>query len=531
MNDDSGARARLGYQLRQKQTGEDLLRTKLHYAEKRANQLADKLADSEARRDQLAAAPQTARLTVTEPRTYGPHSEYSWFVDLFKDKRGSDPETRKRLAAHAREAAADAPRRADLRARAAQAAYEARFASTPGEQRALAAWTGAGRVIFERRSVTRVDGDAGYFVPPAWLIDEYVPAPRADAAMAAAVTHLPLPMYTDSVNIPRLKTGIGAGAQTGDAQPAPGADLTDSFANSPVITVSGTQDVAMQWLDQSAGGAGGALDEMIWRDLHQAQQLQLSGQLILGSGTSGQMTGLLPPATAIGTSLAVYAPNSNTESGQAFSYGDGATALLTSIAQCVSGVTRARGRRPSHILTNPWVWDLISSQTDSQQRPLIDGHGPHPVPSGAEPEPGVVGCLPGIGLPVLGDLNVGDSYGGGVSPPAQPYLAAVNAGMVAYQAGTGASALYTPILPIVAPDIVVFLGEPKMQLFSQVLAGSLQYRFQLRTYVAGLVNRYVAAGTGTLANSGGWAAGAATSYGVVTQFGSDSLLNRTAQGF
>ena len=30
-----------------------------------------------------------------------------------------------------------------------------------------------------------------------------------------------------------------------DAQPAPGADLSDSFANSPVITVSGTQDVAM----------------------------------------------------------------------------------------------------------------------------------------------------------------------------------------------------------------------------------------------------------------------------------------------
>jgi HK97 family phage major capsid protein len=496
----------------------------------RVEKLGAMLADSEAKRDELVAR-QTASLKVSEPRVYGPHSEFSWFVDLFKNKRGGDVDARARLAQHAREAEADAARRAELRQRAAQVAYEARFASTPGEQRALAQWSAAGRVIFERRALTRVDGGGGYLVPPAWLIEEYVPAARADAALGAAVTRLPLPDYTDSINIPRLKTGIGAGAQTADASPAPGADLADSFANSPVITVSGTQDVAMQWLDQSAGGAGGALDEMIWRDLHQAEQLQISGQLILGSGTNGQMTGLLPPVTAIGTSLAVYAPSGNTESDQTYSYGSGGTALLTTIAQCVSGVTRARGRRPTHILTNPWVWDLVSSMTDQQTRPLIDGHGPHPVPPGAEPEPGVVGCLPGIGLPLLGDLNVGDSFGGGVSPPAQPYLAPVNAGVVAYQAGTGASAVYTPMLPIVADDLVLFTGEPKMQLYSQVLAGSMQYRFQLRTYVAGLVNRYVAAGTGTLANSGGWAAGACTSYGVVTQFGSNSLLDRTAQGF
>lgn len=268
---------------------------------------------------------------------------------------------------------------------------------------------------------------------------------------------------------------------------------------------------------------------MIWHDLHQAEQLQISGQLILGSGTNGQMTGLLPPVTAIGTSLAVYAPNGNTGSGQAYSYGDGGTALLTTIAQCVSGVTRARGRRPSHIVTAPWFWDFLSASVDQQSRPLIDGHGPHPVPPGAEPEPGVLGCMPGIGLPCLGDLNVGDSFGGGVGY--QPYLAPVNAGVVAYTAGAGASALYTPIVPIVAPDIVLFTGEPRMQLYSEVLSGSLQYRFQLRTYVAGLVSRYVAAGTGTLANSGGWAAGACTSYGVVTQFGSNSLTSRTGQGF
>ena len=474
----------------------------------------------------------TSRASVSEPRIYGPGSPHSWFVDLYKAERGSDAESRKRLEAHAREAAADATRRAEQQARAFTAAYELQFGSTPGEQRALAAWTGAGRVLYERRAATRVDGASGYFVPPAWLVDEFVPAPRADVALPGAVTTMPLPELCDSVNIPGIKTGIGAGTQVIDTGTAPGSDMSDQFVSALVRTISGTQDVAASWLDQGSGGAGGHLDELIWQDLHQAEQLQLSGQLILGSGTAGQMLGLLPPQTAIGTSLAVYAPNGNTNATQTLGYnGSSGTALLTTIGQCVSGITRARGRRPSHILTAPWLWDFVSTMTDQQSRPLVNGKGPHPIPDGAEPEPGVVGYLPGIGLPVLGDLNVADSYGGGISPAAQPYLSAVNDTTVAWKAGTGASALYTPILPIVAKDIVVFLGEPKLRLMREVVSGNLQYRFQIYRYAAAMVNRYSASGTGTLANSGGWTAGACTSYGVVTQFGSNSLTSRTGQGF
>ena len=472
------------------------------------------------------------RAQVTEPRVYGPGSPHSWFADLLKLQYRSDREAGQRLEKHTREASADATRRAEQRARAFTAAYELQFGSTPGERRALAAWTGAGRALYERRSITRVDGDAGYLVPPSWLVDDFVPAPRADTGLVNAVTQMPLPEFCDSISIPGIKTGAGSGAQTADAGPAPGSDMSDQFINAIVRTISGTQDAAAQLLEQGSGGAGGHLDEMIWQDLHQAEQLQLSGQLILGSGTNGQMLGLLPPVTAIGTGLSVYAPNSNTSAGQTLGYnGSSGTTLLTTIGQCVSGVTRARGRRPSHLLTAPWWWDLVSTMTDQQSRPLVNGKGPHPVPDGAEPEPGVVGYLPGIGLPVLGDLNVGDSFGGGVSPPQQPYLSIVNNGVVAWNAGTGASALYTPLLPVVAKDVVVWLGEPKMRVMREVLNGSLQYRFQIYRYAAAMVNRYTASGTGTLANSGGWAAGACTSYGVVAQFGSNSLQNRTGQGF
>jgi HK97 family phage major capsid protein len=521
---DEKDRARLGYSQRKLTDPLALARIRQHEAEQRT---LDAVAMATGAGNALQS-----RAHVTEPRVYGPASPNSWFVDLYKDERGSDGGARQRLEAHGREAAADATRRAEQRTRAFTAAYELQFGSTPGEQRALAAWTGAGRVLYERRSVTRVDGAGGYFVPPAWLIDEFTPAPRADVALANAVTQMPLPEYCDSVNIPGIKTGIGSGVQAADVGLAPGSDLSDQFVTAAVRTLSGTQDVAAIWLDQGSGGAGGHLDQMIWQDLHQAEQLQLSGQLILGSGTNGQMLGLLPPVTAIGTPLAVYAPNSNTNATQTLSYnGSSGTTLLTTIGQCVSGITRARGRRPSHILTAPWLWDLVSTMSDQQSRPLVNGHGPHPIPDGAEPEPGVVGYLPGIGLPVLGDLNLADTFGGGVSPPAQPYLSTVNDTTVAWKAGTGASALYTPILPVVAKDIVVFLGEPKMRLMREVLGGNLKYRFQIYRYAAAMVNRYTASGSGTLANSGGWAAGACTSYGVVTQFGSNSLTSRTGQGF
>ena len=496
----------------------------------RANQAEARARTAEARAADLQGVSDLIRrasVTVTrEPLTYEPGSPHSWFLDLYRNKRGRSPEVSKRLEAHAREMAALAPRRAEARARAAALAAERTLTGTPAERRALEAFTGAGGVIFERRALTRVDGDSGYFVPPAWLVDRAVPPARADAALAAAVTTLPLPGYCDSVNVPRITTGTAAGAQPGDAAPAASRSLADAFASSNVVTVAGTADVSAQWFDQGSGGAGGALDAMLWDDLQADTQLTLDGLLILGSGTSGQTLGLLPPQTAVGTSLAVYAPNGNTASGQQWFYnGSSGTALGTTVPQAISGVSRARGARPTHLLTHPWVWDLLTAQTDQQSRPYVEPKGRHPVPPGADLPPGVVGYL--HGLPVLGDLNVPTTFGGSTTP----YLGTVNGAQYAGQPGTGAAALYTPVIPVVADDLFVFLGEPKMRLMTEVLAGVLEYRFQLVQYAAIIPNRYQALTSGTLPNSGGWAAGALSSYGVVTQQGSNSLLSITGQGF
>lgn len=477
-------------------------------------------------RENRALTGAAARLRVTEPRTYSPDAPHSWFVDLYRAKRLNDPEARARLGAHAKETAADAPRRAEARARAAEAAYLAAFTGTAAERRALDAWTAAGRVMFERRAVTTVDGGGGYFVPPAWLIDDYVPAPRADAALAGAVTTMPLPEHCDTVNVPVLATGTGTGAQTAPGAPDPQRDLADSFVTANVRTITGMQDVAAMWLDQGMDGGGGALDRIVYDDLTADARLQLDGNLILGSGINGQGLGLLPPQTTIGTSLAVYAPNGNTSSGQQWYYNGGSgTALGTTVAQCISGVTRARARRPSHLLTHPWVWDLLTAQTDQQSRPYVLPKGPHPVPAGADCPPGVVGHA--HGLPVLGDLNVPTTLGGTTAP----YLNAVSGVQFAGRPGSGTGASYTPVIPIVADDVYAWLSAPKLMLLQEVLSGTAQYRFQLVQYAAIMVNRYQAPVSGTLPNSGGWTAGAISSYGIAVQEGSNSLLSISGQGF
>ena len=78
-------------------------------------------------------------------------------------------------------------------------------ACTPGsrrEERALRAVPGAGMQVFEQRAINRTDGTGGYFVPPLWLVDQYVPYLRAGRVLANLCHSLPLPGGTDSINLP-----------------------------------------------------------------------------------------------------------------------------------------------------------------------------------------------------------------------------------------------------------------------------------------------------------------------------------------
>ena len=88
--------------------------------------------------------------------------------------------------------------------------------------------------------------------------------------------------------------------------------MADNFVNALVRTVAGQQDAAIQLLDQSPV----AFDQIIFGDLMADLAMQLSGQLIAGSGTNGQLTGLYTAGTlgtSTGASSSGYVVNNNSD--------------------------------------------------------------------------------------------------------------------------------------------------------------------------------------------------------------------------
>jgi hypothetical protein len=59
----------------------------------------------------------------------------------------------------------------------------------------------------EYRGLSRVDGQGGFFVPPVWLVSQFVELARSGRAYADLVTSQPLPSGTDSISIPRSRRG------------------------------------------------------------------------------------------------------------------------------------------------------------------------------------------------------------------------------------------------------------------------------------------------------------------------------------
>jgi HK97 family phage major capsid protein len=248
----------------------------------------------------------------------------------------------------------------------------------------------------EQRDLSRVDGSAGYAVPPAWLMNQYIELARPGRAFANLVQRQPLPGGTDSINIPKLLTGTAVGVQTADNTPVVDVDLTDTFINAPVRTISGQQAVAIQLIDQSPI----AFDDVVFRDLVAAHAAETDQQVIAGTGTNGQVLGVnnTPNITSIPLS---GAPSTQT--------------VYSAIANAIQTVHSTRFLPPEVIVMHPRRWGWFLSLLDNQQRPLF-------LPAANSPM-NVAGVLTDVdsqqvvgqmhGLPVVTDPNITITAGAG----------------------------------------------------------------------------------------------------------------------
>lgn len=467
----------------------------------------------------------------SEPTVYGKYSGHSYFLDQARLKAaqgglyegagdGGVNSANERMQRHGKEIDVDLPAREERRARAATRAYEDAFSSNKAETRSLERMLSAGATPFEKRFMSRTDGSGGFFVPPLWLVDEYVPYLRAGREFVNLWRNLPLPHGTDSINIPRVTLGTGTGPQAADGGPVGGRDMTDNFVTSLVRTVAGQMDAAIQLLDQSPV----SFDELIFGDLAADYNMQLDGLAMVGSGVNGQPAGVWP-AGAISNSSQIVVANANNNAAQTWVNGATGPSLHLSSAQLLSQISRTRLMTPTHWVWHPWVWYMLAATLDSQGRPLVvpgtpsnQGYNQAAVDNDGPVVQGPVGYY--YGLPIILDPNVPTTFGGNVAPQ----ISTISNGSFAPSPGSGGNALFTPMLCGRWNDCFIWEGEMRSRTLSEVLSGTLQIRFQLYNYVATQTQRYQSYA----------APGQAISFGTITEQSAtpaNSLLNLTAQGF
>ena len=375
---------------------------------------------------------------ITEPLTYRSDVPHSYFRDRFA-ALGGDDEARDadaRLKRHAEEMDVEIPKR-DARARA------------------VAAETG----VELRVNPNRTQGQGGYFAPPIWLIDQFAGVPRAPRVLANLVPTFPLPTGVQSVNLPRLTTGDSTSPDVDDTAESD-TDIADAAVSSPVVTISGQGLIAQQLIDQSPGGAHA--DWAFFKDLTESYDEQLEGQLLYGSGMSGQFFGVSTIASITSDSYTAGSPTGG--------------AMYTAWCELCGAVADARKHHPEAFLVRTARWMWLASQGDSNGRPLIPPMGAEmaPVPAqGSQPRPH-----------------------GKIAGAIRAYFDEA----IAANLGTGTN--QDEVIACRPSDLLLFEGTPTTTVnVDTAVGGNLQARLVFRNYVAFIAGRYPA-GIGTLTGTG-----------------------------
>lgn len=349
---------------------------------------------------------------VNEPRAYVKGNGKSYFTDLMRSQRGMDDngESQERLRRHAQ----------DVRSQA------------------------------EYRDLTRTDGAGGYFVPPAWLMSQYIDLARAGRAYANLVTSQALPPGTDSINIPKVSTGTRTSVQTADNAAVDELDMTDDVVTAGVKTIAGQQDVAIQLLDQSPVN----FDEVIFSDLIADFATKLDLQVISGSNGSGQVQGVRG-TTGIQTVTATAGADAPAT----------LKVVYSKIADAVQRVHTQRFQAPTVIVMHPRRWAYFLAATDTAGRPLVVPSGPGQnafATHSAVAAEQVVGNM--HGLPVVTDPNMPTTLG----------------------AGTNEDVIHV----LRASDLLLFESGIRSRVLPDGGSGNLTVRLQVYGYLAFTAGRY-----------------------------------------
>lgn len=295
----------------------------------------------------------------------------------------------------------------------------------------------------EMRAANRTDGTGGTFVPPEWLIDQYVPLARPKRVTADLLQPFPMPPGTDTIQIPKITTGTLTAIQTADNATIASQDIADVAIAAPVRTIAGFVDVALQLLEQSPVN----LDKILFADLLADYGQRLDLQVLDGTGASGQVTGLRQTSGI--NAVSFVSPVT-------------VTAFASKVSDAAQRIATATfGAGASALVLHPRRWAWITAAVDAQGRPLVvphdlsDGESSFGTVSAGTAE-GRVGSF--AGLPVFVDANITTNNGAGTNED------------------------YGLVLDV--SQVMLFEGGPRLAILPQAVSGNLTMRLRLHNYVA-----------------------------------------------
>ncbi|MGW3024789.1 phage major capsid protein [Streptomyces sp. NPDC001221] len=390
-------------------------------ADESAAEVARRFAPPSTRNNSGASMP-TASARVTESSTYSREGRNSYFLDLARVAMNGDSEARKRLERNNAE---------------------------------------------QRAGLTTSNGSGGEFVPPAWLVDQYVKYARPHRTFADLIETQPLPAGTDVINIPKVSGGTATAVQGTQNTQVQVTDMTTTSISAPVFTVAGGQVASLQMIEQSPIRT----DEVLLKDLAAAYAQNLDSLYLTGSGSAGQPTGILNVA---GINAVTWSP---TGTPLLTGTATGGT-LYSAVASAISKIWSTRYAAPTAILMHPRRFAWALAQVDGSNRPVIV-----PAAGGAFNAPGLlgpdlnaegpVGTL--AGLPVYLDPNIPTNLGAGTNEDR--------------------------IIVLKADDVFAWEGNIRAEAFPQTYANQLSLFLRVYNYAAFQAARYpssisVISGTG-----------------------------------
>ncbi|MFI1524936.1 phage major capsid protein [Streptomyces griseus] len=355
------------------------------------------------------------RVTVTsEPETYRKGGPASYFRDLYRAQTNGNRDSIERLARNDREVA-------------------------------------------EKRALTTTDGAGGEFVPPLWMVNDYIALARAGRVVADQVRPQALPPGTDSISLPRVVSGTAVAEQATQNSAVQDTDATTGSVTANVATIAGKQVVSQQLLDQSPIN----MDQILLADLAADYAVKLD-TFVISNNAAGKR-GLL---NVSGLTSVTYTDASPTTA-----------ELYPKGADAIQQIHTGRFMPPDKVFMHPRRWAWFTAAVDTAGRPLVTPIANMPQNLLATMEnvvsEGFVGQFQG--LPVFIDPNIPTNLGAGTNEDR--------------------------VIVLRSSDVILFEGTPQAEAFRETKADQLSVLLRFYNYAALHSERYpksigVISGTG-----------------------------------